>query len=237
MVVAGIVAGGIGSRMGQRIVPKQFLELCGKPVIIHTIEKFMISTDIDYIVVGVPSEWVSYTTDLVKQYFQKLDRIAIIAGGATRNETIWNIAQASKENFGADKNTVIVTHDAVRPFVSLRIIHENVTAVEKYGVCDTVIRATDTIVQSGNGACITDMPVRNQMYQGQTPQSFRLGDYETVYAGTSEDEQAQITDACKLFFLSGFDVHLVQGDVGNFKITYPFDYKIAQALVGDSLDD
>lgn len=219
--------------MGQNVLPKQFLDLSGKPMMIHTIEKFMVSVDIDRVVIGVPPEWVSYTNDLVKQYFPEVESIAVTDGGATRNETIWRIAQKAREAFGADETAILVTHDAVRPFLSLRIIHDNVAAVEKYGVCDTVVGATDTIVQSENGMYITGMPLRNQIYQGQTPQSFRLGDYEVVYSSFTEEEQKKITDACRMFFQRGYQVHLVRGDVSNFKITYPFDYKIAQSLVGD----
>ena len=118
MVVAGIVAGGTGSRMGQNVMPKQFLEVAKKPIVIHTIEKFMASPAIDYIVVGVHREWEHVMKDLVKKYFNDDERIAITVGGATRNDTIKNIVDAAKENFKADADTVMVTHDAVRPFVT-----------------------------------------------------------------------------------------------------------------------
>lgn len=237
MVVAGIVAGGTGSRMGQNVMPKQFLEVAKKPIVIHTIEKFMASPAIDYIVVGVHREWEHVMKDLVKKYFNDDERIAITVGGATRNDTIKNIVDAAKENFKADADTVMVTHDAVRPFVSLKIIEENVIAAQEFGVCDTVIGATDTIVQSDNGQYVTDIPVRSEMYQGQTPQSFKISIFDEVYSTMSEEELNIITDACKMFYLRGHKVQLVTGDVSNFKITYPFELKMARTIVEEGCNN
>lgn len=233
MVIAGIVAGGTGSRMGQNMMPKQFLEVAKKPIVIHTVEKFMASPVIDGIVIGVHPEWEHVMKDLVKKYFNDDERIVVAVGGATRNDTIKNIVDAAKENFKTDSDTVMVTHDAVRPFVSLKIIEDNVTAAEQYGVCDTVIGATDTIVQSDNGQYITNIPVRSEMYQGQTPQSFKIGLFDEVYGSMSKEELDIVTDACKMFYLRGHKVQLVTGDVSNFKITYPFELKMARTIVGE----
>lgn len=237
MVIAGIVAGGIGSRMGQNIMPKQFLDLAGKPIVVHTIEKFLVSPEIDYIVVGVHEEWIHLMNDLKEKYFNGENRIEIVSGGCNRNETIRNIVQAAKDTYGADNDAIIVTHDAVRPFLSLRIIADNVEAAKKHGVCDTVICATDTIVQSENQQFITDIPVRKTMYQGQTPQSFQLGLFEEVYNSMTAEELNIVTDACKLFYLRDYKVSLVEGDVTNFKITYPFDLKMARTMMGENFHD
>ena len=233
MVVGGIVAGGIGSRMGQNIKPKQFLDLAGKPVVVHTIEKFLASPEIDKVVVGVHKDWLHLMNDLVDKYFSDNENIAVVAGGANRNETIKNIVECAKEKFGADENAIMVTHDAVRPFLSLRIIADNVNAAKEYGVCDTVFGSTDTIIRSENGEYITDVPVRSQMYQGQTPQSFSVKLFDEIYNSMTQEELEIVTDACKMFFLRGHKVHLVEGEVTNFKITYPFDLKMAMTMMGE----
>lgn len=233
MVVGGIVAGGIGSRMGQNIKPKQFLDLAGKPVVVHTIEKFLASPEIDKVVVGVHKDWLHLMNDLVDKYFSDNENIAVVAGGANRNETIKNIVECAKEKFGADENAIMVTHDAVRPFLSLRIIADNVKAAKEYGVCDTVFGSTDTIIRSENGEYITDVPVRSQMYQGQTPQSFSVKLFDEIYNSMTQEELEIVTDACKMFFLRGHKVHLVEGEVTNFKITYPFDLKMAMTMMGE----
>lgn len=237
MVAAGIVAGGVGSRMGQNIMPKQFLELAGKPIVVHTIEKFMASPEIDCVIVGVHEEWMHFMNDLSEKYFPDERRLALVQGGTSRNETIRNIVEKAKEAYGAKEDTIFVTHDAVRPFLSLRIIADNVKAAEECGVCDTVVSATDTIVQSENGEYITEIPVRRTMYQGQTPQSFRLGLFEQVYNSMTKEELSIVTDACKMFYLRGYKVRLVAGDVTNFKITYPFDLKMARTMMGESGND
>ena len=231
MIVAGIVAGGVGSRMGNSSIPKQFMEIGDKPIIIHTIEKFMVSPMIDEIVIGVHPDWVEYMEDLLEKYIADRCHIFVTAGGTNRNETIEKIIEKAKEIGTVDEETIFVTHDAVRPFVSLKIIEENVEAAQKYGVCDTVINATDTIVQSSNHEIITEIPIRGEMYQGQTPQSFKYGIFKEVYESMTEKELEMVTDACKMFFLRNKEIYLVEGSNSNFKITYPFDLKMARCML------
>lgn len=231
MVVAGILAGGIGSRMENSSIPKQFLELGKKPIIIHTIEKFLVSPKIDYIVVGVHGDWLDYMEELLHKYLKNEIKVVVTQGGINRNETIHRIIEKADELWGVQEETIFVTHDAVRPFLSLKIIEDNVRAAEKYGVCDTVVTATDTIVQSSNHKYITEIPIRNEMYQGQTPQSFKYGLFRKVYESMSDEELSILTDACKMFQLRNYHVYLVEGSVYNFKITCPFDLKMAKMMV------
>lgn len=238
MVFAAVFAGGIGSRMGNPDTPKQYLELGTKPVIIHTIEKFFINERIDEILVLCPKAWVAHTNALIKKHLPEGKKITVIAGGATRNGTLENAIAYIEENCNVDEETVIVTHDAVRPFLTHRIIEENVDAAIKYGACDTVIPATDTIVESADGKMITSIPDRTKMFQGQTPQSFRLKELERVLASLTEDEKAILTDACKIFSIKNKDVYMVEGEVFNIKITYPYDLKVAHTLLkGKDSDD
>lgn len=238
MVFAAVFAGGIGSRMGNSETPKQYLELGTKPVIIHTIEKFFINETIDEIIVLCPKAWVAHTRDLIKKHIPEGKKITVIAGGETRNGTLEKAIEFIETNYETDEDTVIVTHDAVRPFLTHRIIAENVEAAVKYGACDTVIPATDTIVESADGKMITSIPERKRMYQGQTPQSFRLKELERVLASLTEDEKAILTDACKIFSIKNKDVYMVEGEVFNIKITYPYDLKVAHTLLkGKDCDD
>lgn len=238
MVFAAVFAGGIGSRMGNSETPKQYLELGTKPVIIHTIEKFFINETIDEIIVLCPKAWVAHTRDLIKKHIPEGKKITVIAGGETRNGTLEKAIEFIETNCEADENTVLVTHDAVRPFLTHRIIAENVDAAIKYGACDTVIPATDTIVESADGKMITSIPERKRMFQGQTPQSFRLKELERVLASLTEDEKAILTDACKIFSIKNKDVYMVEGEVFNIKITYPYDLKVAHTLLkGKDCDD
>ena len=238
MVFAAVFAGGIGSRMGNSDTPKQYLDLGTKPVIIHTIEKFFINNRIDEILVLCPKAWVAHTNALIKKHIPEGKKITVIPGGATRNGTLENAIEYIEANCEVDEDTVIVTHDAVRPFLTHRIIEENVDAALKYGACDTVIPATDTIVASADGKMITSIPDRTRMFQGQTPQSFRLKELERVLASLTEDEKAILTDACKIFSIKNKDVYMVEGEVFNIKITYPYDLKVAHTLLkGKDSDD
>lgn len=227
-----ILAGGLGSRMGNVEKPKQFIEVGKKPIIIHTIEKFVVNPEFDQVIVLTPQQWVPHTKDIIKKYIHSAKNIAVIKGGETRNETIMNAITYIEQNAVLDDETIIVTHDSVRPFVTHRILEENVRFAKEFGACDTVISATDTIVESTNKEFITDIPDRSKMYQGQTPQSFKAKKLRDIYQALSNEEKEILTDACKIYVLKGEKVHLVEGEVFNMKITYPFDLRMAQAILG-----
>ena len=232
MIFAAILAGGTGTRMGNIDLPKQFMILGSKPIIIHTLEKFYINQQFEKILVLTPKTWIKNTKDLVEEHI-KVDksRIEVIEGGETRNETIMNAVKFVEDNYGLDGDSILVTHDAVRPFITHRVIMENIEDAKKQGACDTVIPATDTIVESKNGKCITSIPNRKYMFQGQTPQSFNIQKLKKLYNGLSEEEKEILTDAAKIFVIKGEDVHLVEGEVNNIKITYPYDLKVADHIL------
>lgn len=232
MIFAAILAGGHGTRMGASDKPKQFQLLGDKPIFIHTIEKFALIEDFERVLLLCPPEWVEASKDMVATYLANPDKIVVTAGGANRSGTVRNAIAWIEENYGIDESSVLVTHDSVRPFVTYRIIQDNLAALESCDACDTVMPASDTIVVSEGGQTIDSIPVRSGMYQGQTPQSFKLAVLKEVYESLSEDEEAQLTDACKAFVLRGKPVALVTGEPYNIKITYPADLRIARALLG-----
>ena len=236
MIFAAILAGGIGSRMGGTDTPKQFLTLGDKPVIIHTIEKFVINSNIDKIIVLTPENYITHTIHLIEKHISKNDNIIVIEGGETRNDTLMNSIIYIEENFGIDDDSIILTHDSVRPFVTHRIIEDNIEAAKRYGACDTVIPATETIVESINGTTIESIPVRDYYYQGQTPQSFNIKKLFNLINSLTEEESNILTDACKIFTLKDEDVYLVDGEVSNIKITYPYDLKLANTILEDGND-
>lgn len=236
MNFAGILAGGSGTRMGKTDLPKQFLSLGGRPIIVHTIEQFLISPVIEKIIVAVPENWISYTKDIVEKYCND-DRIIIIEGGSDRNGTVMNICHYINENFKTTKDTVVVTHDAVRPFITQRIIKDNVEGCLKYGATDTVMPAFDTIVESKDGEVISNIPVRKEMYQGQTPQSFKLKEFIKINESLTEEEKAILTDACKVYVMKNKPVGLVMGETFNIKITTKHDLKMANLMIGNISED
>ncbi len=160
-----------------------------------------------------------------------------IEGGNDRNGSILNIIKAIESNGQLTADDILVTHDAVRPFVSYRIITDNIEAMNHYDVCDTVVMANDTIVESTNGKTITSIPDRSYMFQGQTPQTFRISAFRDLFDSLSDDMQKILTDACKVFVLNDRTVGLVNGEYSNIKITTVTDLKIAQAMLGEFDND
>ena len=137
-----VLAGGKGTRMGNVEKPKQFMEVGGKPIIIHTLEKFVVNPQFERVIVLSPKQWITYTQDIIKKYILLSDKIDVIEGGATRNDTIMNAISHIEKFYGLDEETIIVTHDSVRPFVTHRILEDNIHYAKEYGACDTVIPAT-----------------------------------------------------------------------------------------------
>lgn len=237
MIFGAILAGGTGSRMNIPDMPKQFLPLGDRPIIVHTLEKFLTCPRFDYVYVGVHPEWIDHVHSLVEQYAPaEKDRIRIVPGGTDRNSTILNVIHQIEAHFGSSDDHVIVTHDAVRPFVTHSILEKNVDEALRHGAVDTVIPATDTIVTSLDAEVIHDIPIRSQLFQGQTPQSFKINVLKDLYYSLSDEEKNILTDACKICVVRNYPVHMVTGAVLNLKITTMGDYKIAQALVNDLKD-
>lgn len=233
MVFGVILAGGIGSRMGNVEKPKQYLPVGGKPIIVHTVQRFCACKDLDQVIVLCPRDWIEYTEGIFKNYSDIYGKVTVVEGGAARNDTILNAISYIEDQYGLDEDTIVLTHDAVRPFVTERIIQDNITAVMKQGPCDTVVPATDTIVESLDGNSISQIPDRSKLYQGQTPQSFKAKAFRDLYFSLSEVEKETLTDAAKVFVMKGIPVALVQGETFNIKVTYPSDLQLAESLVGE----
>lgn len=225
MIYAVIAAGGIGSRMGADR-PKQYIEIGSKPIIYHTAEKFLSNKNIDKVIVLCPDEWVSYT----KEIFKDTD-VVVISGGETRNETLMRAIDYIESTDGLTEESYLVTHDAVRPFVTEKIINDNIEAMLKYKATGTVIPAVDTVFQSKKGQVIDSIPDRSELYQAQTPQCFGALKLRELYNSLTDEEKDILTDGCKIYLLKGYDIHLVEGHVSNIKITYPHDIIVAEAIL------
>lgn len=248
MIYAAVLAGGIGSRMGAD-KPKQFLEFGGKPVIIHTVERFLECDEIDKVIVMTPADWCDYTRNLLTQYFGDLSsgtgeemtgsadkdsrvnaRITVAAGGSTRNETLMNAISVIEADGNLNEETIIVTHDAVRPFVTERMIKENIAAARETGACETAFPATDTIIETDDGKHVATVPDRSRLWMVQTPQTFRAKKLRELYMSLTEEEKEVLTDAARIYVMKGEAVGIVRGESWNIKITYPQDIQVAETV-------
>lgn len=226
MVYAAVLAGGSGLRMGGNL-PKQFLEVAGRPVIIRSIDAFVESGSIDKIFVAVSEDYYDYTAQLIKKYIDEFD-VQLVVGGKNRNETLLNVLHGISDISDDD---IILTHDAVRPFIDKRIIDENIIAAREYGACNTVVPAVDTILRSSDGRFIESVPVRSEIFHAQTPQSFRVKKLSELYENMSDEEMEKFTDACSVFIENGDKVYMVTGDRNNIKLTYPEDMEKAENII------
>ncbi len=229
-IIAGIVAGGSGTRMGG-VLPKQFMELKGKPVLIHTVEKFLSHSRLDTVIIGTNPEWRTHTEELIKKYFPDNDNVFVTDGGADRNATVFNIVTFASKALGCRADDIILTHDAVRPFVTHKMIDDSISAMDSYDICTTSIPETDTVVISKDGSKALSFPDRRELYRIQTPQTFRLGSFTDVYSSLTPEERSQATDVCRLYLEKGHSVKLIDGDASNIKLTYPFDFTLAVAIL------
>lgn len=215
-IYAGIVAGGSGSRMGSDL-PKQYIPVAGTPILLHTVRAFLKFADAVF--VACPENFVEYTKELVGEY------ATVIPGGKTRMESI----KAILDNISPGDNDIILTHDGVRPFVSERIITENIDLAQKHLACGTFIPTVDTICLSEDGAVLSAVPDRTYMYNVQTPQTFNINLLKELLLSCKDAEK--FTDLCGLATFMGKKVHMVMGESTNIKITTPADITLAEAIL------
>lgn len=229
MNIAMIFAGGKGVRMGSGI-PKQFLEIHGKPVLVHTLELFQEHDMIDKIYISVLKEYIEKTRKLVKRY--ELDKVvAVIPGGATAQDSIYNaLKEAEKEN---DGDSIVLLHDGVRPFVSYDTIKLNIEGVQKNGNAITCTSCYETILLSETGTEVGSVPYRKNTFAAQAPQSFRLSEIIEAHDEIRKVNPSyeDMVDNCTIMKTLGKDVHMITGNRGNIKVTTPEDVYMFRALL------
>lgn len=227
--IAIIFAGGSGARMGSGI-PKQFIEVNGKPIIIHTLEIFEDHPDIDEIYVACKSDYITKLRKLAQRHMiTKL--VGVVPGGATGQDSIFHALTAAKEHNADD--SVVLIHDGVRPCITKELIDDILQSVEKYGSAVTCTPLYETPVISEDGESVNDVPDRARFYTAQAPQSFYLGDVLRVHEKVRKEnpQYKGIVDTCSLFKSLGKEVHLVVGPRGNIKVTTPEDLYAFRALI------
>lgn len=229
MNIAIIFAGGSGVRMGAG-VPKQFLEINGKPILIHTLQLFQEHEEIDKIYLAINEEYIRYVEQLVLDF--RIDKVCgIAAGGETAQDSIYNaLTLAAKEN---PEDSIVLIHDGVRPFVAYEVISENIASVEQHGSAITCTQCYETILISHDGENVDSLPLRRESYSAQAPQSFRLRDIISAHEAIRQtaDGYKNMVDACTIYRALGRQPHIVLGNRGNIKVTTPEDVYMFRALL------
>lgn len=229
MNTALIFAGGTGTRMHSKGRPKQFLELHGKPILIHTIEQFENHPEIDNIAVVCIADWIGYLKELLVRYgIRKVKWV--VPGGSTSQESTRNglLAIAADQD---PAQTIVLIHDGVRPLITAELIHDNIESVKKYGNAITVAPAIETIVTTRDGAAVDQVIDRSGCRLARAPQSFYLKDILQMHRRAQEERYDQMIDSASLMMHYGVRLNMVNGPAENIKITTPSDFYIFRAIV------
>lgn len=229
MNFALIVAAGSGTRLGKEI-PKQFLLINNKPLFIYALETFNHHPNIDCLIVVTSQDYLEQVKKWCKQF--KINKLEdVVVGGKTRQESVYNGLLKIKSLSKDENNDIVLIHDAARPLISDDIISNNVKECLAYDAVTTVINASDTIIRSFNEDVIDEVPNRKELYQSQTPQSFKLSIILSAHENALNNGLNDITDDAQLVMKLGKSVHLIKGNKQNFKITTQDDLAIFKALV------
>ncbi len=233
MIYGAILAGGVGSRVKSASIPKQFIEVSGKPVIAYTIENMLKVTRFDEIYIAVHGEWMDYMEQLIADHISQEwhHRVRLTVGGKERLDSIRNVTDAICREHAIGEHDVIVIHDAARPFVTEKILNDSIDCALEHGAVVAALPASDTILHSTNGTEVSEIPDRSMVYHGQAPDSFNLKLFLDMQAALSEEQKATITGTSQICTLNGVVLHMVEGDSMNFKITTDSDLLMAEDII------
>ena len=218
--VSAIIPGaGVGSRFGEK---KQFKNLKGEPIWVHTLKPFILSSLIDEIIFVVEGSLVSLIQE--SDYFKRLIKekeIKITKGGARRMDSVLNGIQVSKE-----VNNIVCIHDVARPFVKKSLINKTIEACENFDGAILAIPCVDTVKNVEN-KIIKRTLNRTKTWMAQTPQTFHK---EKLLKAYNDNINVNVTDESTLMELSGASIKIIRGDDRNFKITKKIDWELAKII-------
>jgi 2-C-methyl-D-erythritol 4-phosphate cytidylyltransferase / 2-C-methyl-D-erythritol 2,4-cyclodiphosphate synthase len=221
-VAAVIAAGGSGTRMNSGI-PKQFLEIAGKPILLHTVESILAIEEVIQVIIAIPSEHIKTAESILQRLAQ--GKVQCIQGGSSRQESVRN----GIAHIGQDAD-VIMVHDAVRPICDRDMMRRVLEAAWKKGAAVPGIPATDTIQRVSRSGRVLATPPRQELYAIQTPQAFHAGILKSAF-DRAHDTGFLGTDESSVVRWAGHPVVVVPGSPDNIKITRPLDLELAELLI------
>lgn len=234
MNYAIVLAAGVGQRMRSGGLPKQFLQLMGKPIVVYTLEKFEQTDDIDKVIIVCHGSYVDQMQKLINLYqLNKTEKIVV--GGSNRQNSLQRGLDTIKL-MGGQNDDIVVIHDGVRPLVNITTIQENVRVAKQYGCAVTVHPVTESVViTKSDEAELSNFKKRADTYSLTAPQSFQLGKIVEAYQKTEdidEDEgELPLLDAAMVYAKAGGEVHLVKEQGTNIKITTAEDFYFLKAIL------
>lgn len=225
-VSAVIFAGGVGKRMHSKDLPKQFLVVHGKPILIRTVEVFQKTSAVDHIVVVCTAGWINHCRNLIHEFgLSKVN--CVVPGGKTGQLSIYAGLQAAQELSDAS-HTIVLIHDGVRPLIDSKTINSNIEAVYQFGSAITCVPAKETILV--HDKTIKIIP-RQSAFLARAPQSFWLSDILNAHHHAMQEHHTNFIDSATLMQANGVELHLIKGSYRNIKITTQDDYFALRAVL------
>lgn len=222
-----LIAGGSGNRMHQDI-PKQFLSVNERPVIVYTLEAFENHPEIDAIAVVCIEGWEQALWSYAKQF--RISKLKyVIPGGENGQDSIRNGVMELEKHYSPDD--IVLIHDAIRPMVSAEIISDNIRVATKFGNAVTVIPCAEAMIQTEDGAVSVGSYPRNRLKRTQTPQAFHIGQICDLHRRALEAGVTNSVASCTLMIEMGEQVYFSAGSEKNIKLTTVEDLDIFKALL------
>lgn len=229
MNIGIIFAGGVGTRMHSKELPKQFLEIYNKPIIVHTIEFFERNENIHAVVVVCAKEWIEYFNTLIYKF--RLEKIKkVVPGGKTGQLSIYNGLKAAEEISGG-RDSIVLIHDGVRPLINIDLITRNIEDVKKNGSSITSGIVKETIVEIDDNGDIKLVPDRAHSRVAKAPQCFYLKDILSSHERALKEGIISFIDSCTMMNYYGYHLHMTDGPYENIKITTPDDFYTMRAIL------
>ena len=234
MNIALIIAGGVGARMGQEI-PKQFLTIKDKPVIVYTMECFQKNANIDGIEVVCLDGWHEVLRAYAKQFgISKLENI--VSGGKNGQDSIRNGLMDIAERHDP-KQTIVLIHDAIRPMLGDEVLNDNLDVCMKYGNAITVLPCNAAMLKTFDGIEAEEQVPRDNLKETQTPQTFHLDEIIKVHKDALEKGITNSVASCTLYIEMGRKLYMSKGSEKNIKLTTTEDLEIFKALLDSKKDE
>lgn len=229
-MIALLTAGGVGSRM-QQDIPKQFIHVNNKPIIIYTLEAFQHNPNIESIIIAVLKDWDNILWAYAKQYhISKLKWV--VTGGSTGQESIHNCIGKLRD-IGIPLTTPIMIHDGNRPLISQDIITDSIATFKKHGSAVAAIPCVEVVFKSQNKISSKEFWERNELFRTQTPHTYTLGNLLEAHDMAKEKGLPDMAATCSLMSALGYEIFFSKGAEKNLKITTMEDLDIFKALLAE----
>ena len=229
MNIAVIFAGGAGKRMNTKAIPKQFLKMHGKPVLIYTLEHFQNHPQVDAIVLVCIASWIEYANKLIRDYhIQKV--VDVVPGGETGQGSIFAGLTCARQISTSEKDVVLV-HDGVRPLIDEETITLCLTSVELHGNAVTTTPAIETIFVQSEMDEVGQIFNRSRCAMARAPQCFYLAELYRAHLQAKVEGRDDFIDSAMMMQYYGAHLYTVTGPVENIKITTPTDFYLFRALL------